>query len=737
MIKRCIYRGASAHWVGVALAATMHASWAQVRTDADDTIAEITVTAAKRETSLEKTPQAITALNGDIQHDRGQTGLDDLKLSVPNVNFSYTSNQSQLYIRGIGNTFLTAGGDPGVAFYQDDAYVSDQRSTNSSMFDVDHIEILRGPQGALYGRNAVGGAINMLSAKPTDAFHASVGALIGDFGRYESEGYISGPLGHLDTDARVSYQVKYFDGYTINKNADHPGAPNRLDDLDSQAFRAQTLTTLPSDGILRFIVGFYHEADNGAALGVKPRPGISYPAQAIYGEVPSADPRAVRVNVGSNYLEVSTVNVSFVQPLGGNTLTVLGNYRDGVQTFLNDCDGTPADTCEYFLHTSGQDYYGDVHLASADTSRLRWLVGATALHFNQSQYIHVPEIALATYADPTAAADAPYPIDVKQGGQILTKSSAAYLDLHFQLNSIFAATGQVRYSETTKHASQFQIVPQFGVGVTNDPASLKNTSTPFKVGLEGQLTPDALVYLSYATAHKDGAINLGALQTTPVKQEELKSVELGAKATFFERTLQINAALFDSKYDDLQISQIVGNTVALANAPRAKIRGAELELIMLPLSGLQLSINGGYLDAKFVEFSNSKVMPGFVNGPLQNLAGHELPYVSPFTVNLDAVYKFALHDRNVKLDLQYAWHNRVYFNEFNDRDNSQGPVGLLNLSASISPEAGRWNLYGYAHNLNNNTVISGTTIYSGALGATKAVSYEPPRLFGIGAAYSF
>jgi outer membrane receptor protein involved in Fe transport len=149
----------------------------------------VEITAEKRLTLLDTTPSAISALNGGRLAESGATGLADLVTLVPNMSFTTGYGASQLFIRGIGNVFFTAGGDPGVALYTDGAYISDQTSSNASLFDVQRVEVLRGPQGALYGRNATGGAMNLISALPTQAFKAQFGALLGQYGRRESEGF--------------------------------------------------------------------------------------------------------------------------------------------------------------------------------------------------------------------------------------------------------------------------------------------------------------------------------------------------------------------------------------------------------------------------------------------------------------------------------------------------------------------------------------------------------------------
>jgi iron complex outermembrane receptor protein len=719
-------------------AASVRSSAAATDSSQATTIGEIIVTATRRQTSLRRTAASISVLDGTTQREKGLQGLENLQSSVPNVNFNATSNESQIYIRGVGNTFINAGGDPGVAFYQDGAYISDQRTTNTGQFDVARVEVLRGAQGALYGRNAVGGAINVIAAQPEDTPHASVSVLVGDYGRAESEGYITGPLGLADTDVRISFQVRTLDGYTKNQLAGQPGAPDRLDDLGSQAIRFQTLTNLPGGGRLRLQYTHYRESENGPALAVTPQAGVEYPQEALDGATPSDDPRSVRANVGGLKLQVDTVNGSYVQPIGRETLSVLANYRRGDQTFLNDCDGSAVNDCRYFTGTRSTDYFGDVHLASPDGDRFRWLVGATYSRFSVDQLIDVTTTSLLDYLNPTAPPDAGFPFHFTGGGHLEATSSAAYADLRWQLNSMVAFTGQARYSETAKGTTEFQTFPYFGVDLSGFHARLKNTFTPFKIGIEGQLTPDLLLYAHYATANKDGALNLGSLQSTPVRPEEVKSEEAGFKAGFFERRLQVNGAIFNSDYRDLQVSQVVGTVVALSNAPRSRIRGGELEITAIPLEGLRLTGNVGYLDAAFLQFSNGRVIPGAVGGPVLNLAGNKLPNVAPWTASLDASYSFhPASGAKASVDILYEYHDRIFFNEFNDLSNSQGPVGILNLSADIGPEAGTWKVYGYVHNLSNATAATGSTIYSGLLGAEKAVSYAPPRNVGIGFSYSF
>jgi iron complex outermembrane recepter protein len=702
-------------------------------------VGDIIVTATRRETSLQRIPQSIAVIGGDLQRDRGQQRLEDLQLSVPNISFASTSNNSQLYVRGVGNTFINAGGDPGVAFYQDGAYVSDQRTVNTSLFDIERVEILRGPQGALYGRNAVGGAVNVISAKPTGTFKGRIDALAGDYGRYESEGFVSGPFGDSGVSGRISYQIRRFDGYTKNLLANLAGAPDRFDDLKSEAVRGQLAFDLGDDGgKITLLVSHYNEDDAGPAIAVVSTPGFVYPAEALFGLRPTNDPRRVNATVGALDLKVTTANATIVQPIGAVTMTVIGNYRKGEQNFLNDCDGTAAEACRYSTNTFSRDYYTEGYLTSPSDGAFRWTVGGTYSRLRQRQRITVPWQSLLAYIVPTAATNIPFPISYDAGAVLDVESYAAYLDARLQLSPVWAISGQVRHSKTTKKADEFQTIPEFGVNVPSFKSTLKNEHTPFKIGVEGQLTPDILIYASYATANKDGAINVGALQTRPVLSESVKSFEIGAKTSFLDRRLQMNGAIFTSNYKNLQIAQVIQTVAALANVPKSKISGAELEIVALPVTGLRFAASLGYLDAKFEQFSNSPTIPGLAPGPAQDLSGNRLPNVPKTSVTLDGQYKFAPADGfEMKFGAQVNFRSRVYFNEFNDDNNSQGSTAIVNLNASVGPAKESWQIYGYVRNLTNKTYISGSTIYSGLLGAEKAFSYAAPRTFAVGLRYSF
>ena len=211
--------------IAALVASGLLAGTAALAQDGGTTVERVTISAEKRLTLLDDTPASVTALNGRALAEKGDTGLADLAALSPNTTFTTGQGAAQIFIRGIGNVFILAGGDPGVALYHDGAYVSDQTSANLGLFDIQRVEVLRGPQGALYGRNATGGALNVIANRPGADFKGRASVLLGDYGRREAEGFVTGALGGSGWQGRLSFQAKSLDGFTRNTLAGVTSGP--------------------------------------------------------------------------------------------------------------------------------------------------------------------------------------------------------------------------------------------------------------------------------------------------------------------------------------------------------------------------------------------------------------------------------------------------------------------------------------------------------------------------------
>jgi len=709
----------------------------------------VMITAEKRETVLEMTPDAITVLNGNKLKERGTSNLADVVDAVPNVSFTSNRDSTQLFIRGIGNVFFTAGGDPGVALYTDGAYVSDMTSANTSLFDVQRLEVLRGPQGALYGRNATGGAMNIISNTPTDELRGQVGVLFGNYGRKESEGFVSGPLGGSGTKARLSYQIKKLDGFTENQLAGQsfgpvlPGGPNsvgpkRMDDLDSQALRLQTMTDLGNGGSLRFIAGVYRQDDNGASNAVLLEPTPTIP-QFLFGVTPTGDPRSLKSQGATRRIDVDSLQAIYDQPIGANgdkQLTIVASYRKSRSDVFTDGDLTEASVATTHFVTSSRDVSIDAHLASADNGPLQWLVGATYLKFDQKQDIDVSTVIPLGFLDqdPTHL-NIPVPLQFLLGGNVHSKSTAAYVDLRYALTPKLALLGGLRVNRDSKTADEYLNVATFGISATGAP-SASWSSVPGSIGIEYQFSPDVLTYAKVARGFKSGAINLGAVQGEAVKPETVTSFELGTKISFLNKRASLSAALFTSKYKDMQAVQIGQASPILANVSGAKITGLEIEVLAKPVPSLTLGASIGLMDPKYTEFVNIDQRHAPM-GPAVNVAGNQLAFVSKAQASLNAELVQTVGNYRATFRADYVWRDKVYFTEFNTDDAKQDAYGMLNLAASVRPTNGPWRIYGYVKNATNKTALTSMTIASPILGGARTVNYTPPRHFGVGFSYDF
>ncbi|WP_457445740.1 TonB-dependent receptor [Roseateles sp. P5_E4] len=713
----------------IALAAASTLAAAQTAPETNQ-IERVVITAERRVTVLDTTPAAITALSGARLAERGDTGLADLVMLSPNTAFTNGQGATQLFVRGIGNVFILAGGDPGVALYADGAYVSDQTSSNTALFDTQRVEILRGPQGALYGRNATGGAVNIISALPTSTLQARVGLLLGNDGRRESEGFVSGPLSD-GLEGRLSYQVKEADGYTRNPLAE---GPRRLDDQSSRALRGQVQSGLAGLGTLRLVAGHYRERDAGMSVPVLPDP-VSIPV-LLYGVTQSSDPRVVKSQGSSNRVEVNTAQALLELPIGTNTLSASLSWRRSKVDRLWDSDTTEAAVTTSGFLTGSTDKSLDIHLASDEGSPLQWLVGVTALQFDQSQDITILTQVPLGFLVPGAPLTVPFPggVGFLLGGSVHTRSSAAYADLRYMLNPQWSLLAGLRVNHDSKRADEYQNIAAFGLAGTGHPSD-GWTSTPGSVGIEYKPAAGTLAYARWAHGFKSGAVNLGALQPNLVKPEKVSSIELGFKTEFLERRGVLSAAVFSSRYKDMQVSQVGQATTLLANASAARIDGVEVEAAVKPIAPLTLSVGLGLMDPKYTDFTNVDLR----NAPTTpvNVRGRQLAQASKQQATLGAEWAGSVGELRTTLRADYSWRGRFYFTEFNTPDAMQGAYGLLNLTATLRPAAGHWKLWANVRNVADTTAYTSMSIASPLLGAARQVTYTPPRQFAIGASYDF
>lgn len=724
--------------VVAALLLVTAASPSGAQTSDGSTLQTVVVSAEKRLTTLDKTPEAVSAISGNRLAEMGAGGIEDVVGLVPNVSFSTAFGTAKLNIRGIGYNY----GDPGVATYVDGSYVSDLSSANTGLFDLQRVEVLRGPQGALYGRNATGGAVNYVSALPNAKFQGQASVLFGNHGRQEAEGFVTGALGG-STSARLSFQVKEHDGYTRNTIAGQsygpvipgfPGtvAPDRVDDLKTKAFRLQTLTDLGSAGTLRLIAGYHREDDVGSLYAVLPQAAQN--SLYLFGVSPSSDRTVTSSNGQSTLVDATSFQAIYERQFGANTLTVTASQRKTRSAFFSDGDATPALVSTTLLSGDSTDRSIDVHLASDSTATLQWLVGLTYLDVKAHASNEFNQKLSLKMFNPLAPAVASVPSSQRLGGDSSTKSSAAYADLRYALSPALALRAGIRVSRDDKDVSEFQTNVLTQVTRTATPSG-GWSSTPGNIGLEWAPSKDTLVYGKLSHGFKAGAINVGLLQPTVVEPETVTSTEIGAKTSFLDRRGALSVALFGSTYKNYQMFQITALSAALINAPKARISGVEAELLLRPIPSLTLGLTVGLMDPTFTEFSNTSSRNPAAG--VQNLAGKQLINVSKSQASVSADWSQSFGAYTATLRGDYVWRDKFYFTEFNDADVMQPAFGVLNLSASIRPTAGAWKLYAQVRNATDTMAYTNLTVSGTPNAGHRTASYIAPRTYGVGVQLSF
>lgn len=564
---------------------------AQAAGDEISGLQEVVVTARKRSEDLQKVPVAATAFSA-IDLERQQAfGLEDLHLSVPNMTITRNntgSNGAQIYIRGIGRDNSTWNEESGVAVYVDDVFMSQQIGSLLDFNDFERIEILRGPQGTLYGRNSTSGAVKFVVRRPQfEPLYGGVDLTVGSFDRLDLRAHVGGEM----VDDRVAMKLDIASrtgGEYVTRPASSVIAPGeKLNGLDRQSFRLSTVIK-PSSSTEIYLVGDYTTAEDdlNTPISIAAVNGVFGPR---FNDLYVSDPGVPNDNKFTGYTLNGQASIDF----GSWQLKSITAYRSIDDKLNGDLDGfsfIPIDflqrtefdtlTQEFQFNGSvgGSTYVAGVYFLSEDLS-------ANALNVFLGN--------LRTLSDQE------------------TTSYAAYADFTLPVSDKLDVSLGGRYTRDKKDVSQ-SAVNAAGTPTFTDAAGSKTWSefSP-RVALDFQANDDILMYASWGKGFKAGAVANGrppaADQANVFTEPEVSTtIEVGLKSQLFDNRLRLNVALFDTQYDNQQASfrDTTTNVIRVVSAD-AEIKGAELEATWLPIDALTLSLNVGWLDSEYTD-----VQPG-------------------------------------------------------------------------------------------------------------------------------
>jgi iron complex outermembrane receptor protein len=720
-------RAARAYIVAVslfALPATTTLTLAQQAPAAEPELEEVLVRAQKRAAgeSVQDVPIAVSAFDERTLQRSFAIDLTDVGRLAPNVTLQPVStfpNFANFTIRGIGVTTSIRTVDPAVNAYVDGVVMGFQAGTILDTFDTESIEVLRGPQGILFGRNTTGGAVSLRTRRPDGEFGVRAQLTLGNFERIDAAASIEGGFGDRVA-AKLAVISRNQDGFfednnggtlvaaAQNPSAAEPGTP-RVDQPKNRTLIVKpTFVFDITDNFELTLLGSYFRADGGSAASRAfiPETGRLLRAQTEFGYFPPSDEYEINHDlVGTNLTEATTIVVEANLDAGHGLFTGIVGYRDIDYDTTLDVDGTPFT----LLHFPDNRESGDqlsVELRYASTFSDLWDFTVGLYHFEQ-------EFSILERRQITGrAANRAHTLFLYQQGDATQEqdSQAVFGNVNVKFGERWTGFAGVRYTQEDKTLAAIPIGTCTGA-FTGCPTNLLTaqrdwSDTSYRIGADFTLTDDLLFYGSYTTGFRSGNFNsraAAAAITTPADPEEVKSAELGFKSTFAGGRARVNVAAFQTRYDDIQrISQgtLPNGTITqtLLNAGRAEITGIEFESSFTPVADLQLDASIGWIDPEFKEFRGIDAnRDGTINAAdLEAAKRLNFDRVPEITGYLAATWQLPTQALGGEWSVRGSWSYRSEFDTdvANNPELAQDAYSVFDASLNYRRDAWRVALFG-------------------------------------------
>lgn len=758
---------------GVLLATAGHVLAEPAPADAAPTVEQdaklgtVTVNARRREETSQSVPTPISVLGSETLETQRIYRVQDLQQLVPSTNVAYVhARQSSISIRGLGNNPASDGLEGSVGVYLDNVYLGRPGMAVFDLLDVEQLEVLRGPQGTLFGKNTTAGVLNITTRKPTFQREGSVQSSLGEDGYWQTQGSFSGPI--TDTLAgRISAYRTEDDGYVKNLyNGDDLNGGKR------QGFRTQLLFKSSDTFNLRWI-GEYNEEDsnNGILSLYSTGPTINgvnrYESLASQAGATLVSGKKRKVNFDADQMVKvfqggTSVEANWTLP-NDFTLTSITAYRWWDFTPRND-DGLNVPAA-YNAGVSVRDkqYSQELRLASPTGGFFDYVLGAYYFKQdldNKSFTYYGPQADIWNATPAGALAN----VTTLGNGHIDTDSYALFAQGTWHLTERLDFTAGVRGTYEEKNAWVTRDDPFGGAAVTGAAATARqgrvgaydsgdlsqySFAPSGLLSLSYRFNDEVLGYASLSHGEKSGGVNLtvGAAprlgtDSLQVGTERVNNAELGVKSTLLDNRLQLNANLFWAQVHGYQanVYDQVNRVQYLANAGSVRSRGFEFEATAVPLRGLTLNFNGSWNDVRYTEYKDAPCPPevSLVNAAATcDLSGHQVVGASKYIANLNAQYKWQLAERiEPYVTASYAFRSRAV-GTIDDSDYGQIPsYAIVNLSTGVRLDQGDGvlDLSLWVKNAGDKTYF--TSLWNSANGGYAGV-LGTPRTVGATARYDF
>jgi iron complex outermembrane receptor protein len=715
---------------------------------------EIIVTAQRREQNLQDVGTSVTAFDATTLERLGFKDVTDIVGQVPGMQFNQYGTTVTIYnLRGVSQNDFSDHQEAPIAVYSDDAYIATTGALAGSLFDLQRVEVLRGPQGTLFGRNATGGLIQYVSKQPTDTPEAYMQVTAGNYGTLQTEGAVGGPLTDM-IDSRASFSTAYHDGYihndigpSINNQKQYAG---RLQFKIKASDKGEILVKLHALNNDDETAGNYSWAasyPNSTGRGVFAPPGTT-----DLGGYDNTNTSPFNQSEDRRGLFNRTVwggNVRVNWQFDNFSLASVTDYLNMQKRYGEDSDISPNPIFNYDTEAHYQQFSQEFRLNGV-VGGLHWITGAYYLNYKTTNY---EQTALPNYIPPV-----PFPYgDGLANLNLKTSSPALFGQLEYDFNEHWTGILGARYTNDDK-----QYVYNYSCNVCGPPpatplapaggfpyAVTYSTAAGFpqaehtyhiptgKAEIDYKIDHDNLLYASVNRGAKGGGwsapssgyVNLNPAYTAlpllnlSYTEEKLTSYETGFKSTFWDGAARLNGDVFYYDYKNYQgffldvATQIVENI-------NATVKGGELELAVVPFKGLNVQAGASWLDTR----ANDVPTPSGI------LVTSQLPQAPPWSLNAVARYEWPALGGNLSVEGDAKWNKAQYLELINAPVDLQGSYTVTNARFAYTSGDGSWEVSAYCKNCTDTWYRIYNLDLSGFLGINQGV-YGPPRTFGASVLY--
>jgi iron complex outermembrane recepter protein len=718
----------------------------------EEMIGDLITTARRRNEMVQSTPAAVTALGREQLAVREVRRLTDLDGLVPNLvidNALGAAATGRLTIRGVGQFETTTSFDPAVGLYVDGAYVPRAQGQIGPLFDIERVEVVRGPQGTLFGKNTIGGAINVVTRRPDFEFGGDASLRVGNLGRFDTRATVNVPLIDERAAARITVASNYDDGYQSNQVLDERLGTDRL--LGTRA----ELLLLPSSDVEILLTGQYTREDRrpqggkcvvtgnpsatvsavlGPDLSLRTRQGCDQDQvrsdRKVASDLSSDDDFRVTHLTGQISWELSDAIM----------IKSITSYRKQDYDIQQDLDATAFALAQSFFDSgaiTNRSISQELQLSGRGMSdRLFYVVGLFA--FGEETDDDTPGGASLLAEELQRQGSFVLPL-VRENRDVDNRSYAAYGSLTYAITEQLSVTAGLRRTLERRRLRKqdLALTPgllprQLGPGDTVFDFERSSRFDDFSpnASLSYTVSPNVLTYASYSTGFRSGGFNGRAnvlnQDTREIDPEKLTSYEIGIKSSLLDSRLLINAATFYSIFEDIQrpiIGADVNGLIAtiVTNAAEARLRGAEIEIAALPFTGLRLDSSIGAFRARYTDF-DSLDDPGIENA--------RLPGQPSYLASFATTYQFPVAVGLLSTRVQWTYRGQQANDAKDSRSVRSGKYGLLDARMSLELTDGRTELVLFGSNLLDREYFNNGLDATDSAG--RAIRFQgQPRRYGV------